>query len=374
MKATSRWIAGGVLTAAVVGWIPPAVAASSPAANEWDKTVAAAKREGKVAMIAPTGADIRAGFTQGFQKKYPEIQVEYNGIGGAQVSPKLLTEQAAGHFSTDLVIAGTSTILEALIPANAVVPIQPFLTGPDSRDLSKWRGAKQNFSDSAGKFNLVFGERVQVAFIYNPELVPANKIRSWKDLLNTEWKGKIAMINPRRAGAGLDISTFWFASEAAGLGKPYMREFFTSQELFISNDERQLVDSVARGKYSVAIGPSGTLAFEFRNKGLPIELFGSAALREGGFVVASNGTVVVLKNAPHPNAAKLYLDYLLSREGQINWSKASGLTSLRLDVPRDHIPEVLVPKDGVKYLEVYREQHVSLREQMIAYLNSILTR
>jgi iron(III) transport system substrate-binding protein len=374
MKTASKWTVGSVLTATFLGSLVGAFGASPPSASDWDKTVAAAKKEGRVVMTAPTGADIRVGLTQGFQKKYPEIQLEYSGVGGAQVSPKLLTEQAAGHYATDLVIAGTSTILEALIPANAVVPIHPFLAGPDSRDQSKWRGGKLNFADSAEQYNLVYGERVQVAFIYNPDLVAANKIKSWKDLLNSEWKGKIAMINPRRAGAGLDISTFWFASDASGLGKKYMRELFTTQEPFISNDERQLVDSVARGKYLLAIGPSGTLAFEFRNKGLPIELFGSAALREGGFVVASNGTVVVLKNTPHPNAAKLYLDYLLSREGQINWSKASGLTSLRLDVARDHIPEVLVPKEGVKYLEIYREQHVFLRKQMITYLNSILPR
>src|SRR5262249_27853562 len=82
--------------------------------------------------------------------------------------------------------------------------------------------------------------------------------------------------------------------------------------------------------------PSGTLTFQLKAQGLPVELFGSAGLQEGGFVTASNGTISVVKNTPHPNAVKVYLNYLLSNEGQVVWSKASGLASLRRDVPKDH--------------------------------------
>jgi ABC-type Fe3+ transport system substrate-binding protein len=111
-----------------------------------------------------------------------------------------------------------------------------------------------------------------------------------------------------------------------------------------------------------------------KKKGLPIELFGSAALQEGGVISASNGTIMVPRNAPHSNAAKVYLDYLLSREAQHAWSKATGLTSRRLDVPSDHIPEVLVPKEGVKYLEDYKEPFVVLRDEVVAFVNSVLSR
>ena len=72
-------------------------------------------------------------------------------MAGAQVAPKLLNELSAGVYRTDLVIAGTITAIESLIPANAVVPVQPFLAGPEGRDLSKWRGGKFDFSDNAEK-------------------------------------------------------------------------------------------------------------------------------------------------------------------------------------------------------------------------------
>jgi ABC-type Fe3+ transport system substrate-binding protein len=102
--------------------------------------------------------------------------------------------------------------------------------------------------------------------------------------------------------------------------------------------------------------------------------FGSAALQEGGVISASNGTVMVPRNAPHANAAKVYLDYLFSREGQHVWSKATGLTSRRRDVPNDHIPEVLVPKEGVTYLADYKEPFVVLRDEVVDFVNSVLPR
>jgi iron(III) transport system substrate-binding protein len=351
-----------------------AAQAAAPKSSEWEKTVAAAKKEGQVVIMGPAGADVRDALTQGFQKKYPEIRADYNGMAGAQVTPKLLSELSAGVYRTDLVIAGTITAIESLIPAKALVPIQPFLVGPETQDLSKWKGGKFDFSDNAERFNLVYGNRLQVAFVYNRDMVPPGKIKSWKDFLNPEWKGKLAMLNPRRAGASQGWVTFWYIKEPQGFGKSFMQQLFTTQEILISNDGRQVLDFVARGRYPLAIGPSGTQAFEMKNKGLPVEPFGSAALQEGGVISASNGTVMVPRDAPRPNALKVYLDYLLSREGQLVWSKATGLTSRRLDVPHDHIPEVFVPKAGVKYLEDYKEPFVALRDEVVSFLDTVVPR
>jgi iron(III) transport system substrate-binding protein len=340
----------------------------------WAKIVAAGKKERKVVVFGPPGPDVRDAFTLGFQKRYPEIEVDFNGMQGAQVAPKLMTELKAQQYRTDLIVAGTTTALEGLAPVNAIVPMQPFLVGPENWDLSKWKAGKLHYSDDAEKYNLVYGNRVQVAFVYNRDSLVPGKIKSWRDLLNPEWKGKIAMLDPRRAGGGLDISTFWYTNEKLGLGKDFMKQLFTAQDIFVSNEERQIVDFVARGRYPIAIGPSGTLTFQLKAQGLPVELFGSAGLQEGGFVTASNGTISVVKNTPHPNAAKAYLNYLLSNEGQVAWSKASGLASLRRDVPRDHIPEILLPQEGVSYQETYREKYVLMRKEIVDFLNTVIRR
>ncbi len=349
-----------------------AFAASVPKAAEWEKTVAAAKKEGQVVILGPAGEDMRDAYTEGFQKKYPGIRVEYSGMASALIATKLLTELSAGVYRNDLVFAGTITARSSLIPANALIPLQPYLVGPEIQNLTKWKGGKFEFSDDSEKYNLVFGNRITVAFFYNRDIVSPGKIKSWKDFLNPEWKGKIAMLNPARVGTGQVLTTFWYAKESQGLGKKFIRQFFTKQNVLISNDEAQLLDFLARGRYPIVIGPSGTLAFEMKNKGLPIELYRSTALQEGGLITASNATLMVPRNTPHPNALKVYLDYILSREGQYAWSKATGLTSRRRDVPTDHIPEVFVPKEGATYLADYKDPFVSLRDEAVEYVNSVL--
>jgi len=369
-----------VLFAALITAGASSFGAAAPAASDanWNEIVAAAKKEAKLVLFGPAGSDVKDAYTLGFQKKYPEIEVDFNGMRGAEVAPKLLAELNAKQYVTDIAIAGTTTALASLVPANAVVPLQPYLVGPEARDLSKWRDRKHHFSDATEKYNLYFGARVQVAFVYNTELNPPatmkSKIKTWHDLLNPEWKGKIAMLDPRQAGAGLDLSTYWYTNEKAGLGKEFIRKLFTTQEVFVSREERQILDFVARGRHSIAIGPSGTLTFQLISRGLPLALFGSGALQSGGFVTASNGTITVVRNAPHQNAIKVYIDYLLSREGQISWSKASGLSSLRTDVPKDHIPEVLVPDEGVNYQETHLEKYVVMRKEIVDFLNTVIRR
>lgn len=368
------------LFAALVTASAVAFGAAAPAAGDadWNKTVAAAKKEKKIVIVGPVGSDVRDAYTIGFQKKYPEIEVDFSGMRGAEVAPKVLAELKAQQYLTDIAVAGTTTALLSLVPANAIVPLQPYLMGPETRDVSKWKDKKLRFSDETGKYNLFFGARVQVAFVYNTELTPPatmqSKIKTWQDLLNPEWKGKIAMLDPRQAGAGLDLSTFWYTNEKRGLGKEFMRKLFATQDVFVSKEEQQMLDFVARGRHMIAIGPSGTLTFQLVSRGLPLALFGSGAMQGGGFVTASNGTITVVRNAPHQNAVKVFIDYLLSREGQTTWSRASGLASLRTDVPKDHIPEVLVPDEGVTYQETHLEKYVVLRQEIVDFLNTVIKR
>jgi ABC-type glycerol-3-phosphate transport system substrate-binding protein len=131
----------------------PAVYAAN---SDWDQIIAAAKREGKVALIGPPGAEVPAALIHGFQKKYPEIQAEFSGLTTQQATTRLRTELAAGVYQVDIFITGTTTALDNLLPAKAIAPIKPFLVGPNVVDASKWKGEKFLFSDDAGTYNLVF--------------------------------------------------------------------------------------------------------------------------------------------------------------------------------------------------------------------------
>jgi iron(III) transport system substrate-binding protein len=349
----------------------PAAAPDTAAAAtaEWERIVAAAKQEGKIVVMGPIGTETRDGLTLGFQRKYPEIAVEYISSSGPQAAPKLITELYAGQHLTDVVVQGTTTTVGSLIPVNAVEPLAPYLVGPNSRDTSAWKGGKLDYADDAEQFNIVYVNRVQIPFVYNPSAVTAGALKTWKDLLDPRWKGRIAMLDPRQAGAGLDNATFWYTRE--GLGTDFIQQLF-AQDVTVGRDDRQVLDWISRNQYALAIGPSGVTAYELKMKGLPVELYSGEALAEGSFVSASNGAVAVAAKPPHPNATKVYLDYLLSQEGQTEWTRAAGVPSRRRDVNHDHLPEFVVPKEGVTYQENYKERYVKLREEVTAVIRPLI--
>jgi iron(III) transport system substrate-binding protein len=144
------------------------------------------------------------------------------------------------------------------------------------------------------------------------------------------------------------------------------------QSVVITRDDRQILDFVARGKYPLAIGPGDVQTNELINKGLPLRFMRPDSLAEGTYMTSGNGSFTVVRAGPNPNATKVYIDYLLSREGQLEWSKASGFASLRRDVPRDHVPDVWLPRDGVEYAQLSSEPYVKLREEVAAFLKPLM--
>jgi iron(III) transport system substrate-binding protein len=338
--------------------------------SEWNDIVETAKREGSVVVVGPQGNETREALTVGFQKKYPAIKVEHSSTAGAQLPPKLLAEQKAERYNVDLLVQGTTTVITGLMPVKAVIPIQPYLGGPNSRDSSAWFNKRFSFADEAAQYNLVMSVYILPPYVFNPTLVDAKEINAWNDLLAPRWKGKLVMRDPRLAGGGLAIATLWYANPK--LGKEFIEKIFTAQELALSRDDRQLLDFVGQGKYPIAIGPSEVLAKEWIGKGLPVRQMNPEALQEGALTTAGNGALSIPKNPPHPNALKVYLDYLLSKEGQTEWSKAIGFASLRQDVPRDHLAKFLIPKEGVQYLESHLERYVNLRTEVSTFVSTIV--
>ncbi len=356
-------------TAAPTGSAPGQGGSQTGQSSEWDAIVAAAKREGRVSVIAPQGTDARDLLTDGFSRAYPDIEIEVEPMAGNQIAPKLLNEIGAGQQRTDVVLTGTTTVLEALRPADAVAPVRDFLVGPNTRDLSVWRGGKLSWGDDAEMYNLVFSAYVKEGFVYNPTMVNPAEFRSLNDLLDPKWRGKIVIRNPTSAGGGLAAFTFFYTTE--GLGKEFIQRLLT-HDVTLSLDDRQILDWVARGQYPIAIGPSNVLTNEYIERGLPVRMLDSEKLVEGAYLTAGNGTLAVVKNPPHPNATKVFLDWWLGKDAQTAWTKTIGFASLRTDVPKDNVDPLNVPKDGVVYQNNHSEQYVKLRDEIVAYIKTII--
>lgn len=362
------------LLAACGGTAAPASGGQSGAApaksgGSWDQIVAAAKSEGKVIIVGPQGDATKEALTAGFQKKYPGITVDYTGASGAQAVPKVLNPVAAGQRLTDLAIIGTTSVIESFMPANAVVPMKDYLVGPDDTDPSKWLNGKFHYADNAGLYNLVFSEYVKAPFVFNPQQASEADFKSNKDLLNPKWKGKIIMHDPTGPGPGESVVAYWY--ETPSLGKDFIKEFFANKPVVSKNDQ-QILDGVAHGQYAVAVGPSDVLTNEYVARGLPVKHMPGTSLAEKPYVTAGNGALAVVKDPPHPNALKVYLDYLLSEEGQAAWVKAAGFASLRTDVPHDNVLDILVPKEGTTYIEQQNEDSVKNTKEVVAFVKPLL--
>ena len=348
-------------------------AQATPASqSEWEKVQSAAKKEGRVVVWGPPGAEARQALTQGFRKSFAGVEVEYSGAPGSKIAPRLAAERQAGQYLVDMHIGGTTTMLESLLDANVLDPIRPALILPDVSDPKKWLQGRLDFADREEKYNLVFSTNVKTPAAVNPQLVKKDVLRSYWDLLHPQWSGKIVMRDPLNAGPGLATATFWYAQR--GLGKEFMQKFFTQQKVVFSGDDRQMLEWVARGDYLIAVAPSELQATGLKSKGLPLELWRAEQFKESSYLTAGFGSVVLINRAPHPNAAKLYLNWLLSKEGQLEWSRGSGYFSRRLDVPHSHLDSVLIPQEGIRYQSNYKEEYVRLREEILTWLGGVLNK
>jgi iron(III) transport system substrate-binding protein len=342
--------------------------AADPVTLEWERIVAAAKQEGKVVVTGPQTADARDALTQGFERRYPEIQVEYAGAGAGELAPKILPERQAGRYLTDLIVNGNSGVLP-LIRANAVDPLPTWLKGPEARDTSRWRGGRLEYSDRAGQYNVTLTDITAPTAMYHPGTASPSDIKSYRDFLDPKWRGRITLFDPRVPGTGQAIVHFLYATE--GLGRDYLRQFF-GQNVTLTRDDRQMVDWVVRGQYSLVLGGSQLIAADLKSKGIEIGMLGDADIAEGSYLTSGSGSLAVLNQPPHPNATLVYVDWLLSREAQHAFARGIGYTSRRTDVPSDHVPDYLIPRPGKTYLEIYRQEALEQRDEVVEFLRSLL--
>ncbi len=362
-----------VSTSAAASGSPAAVASSAgqaqakPSAASWDQIVAAAKREGSVVIYGQAGASVSELLTTGFRQQYPDIKVEFNGANGSELETKIQTERQAGRFGVDIMLHGPPNLLH-MAQVGVLDPIADSLVGPEGNP-SKWLGGKFDFSDDGGRYVLMLLGGVATPAIYNPTMVNLSEITSYRDLLAPKWKGKLAMLDPRIPGNGQGTAQFWVVTPS--LGKDFIKQLF-DQGVTFTRDDRQLTDWVAHGTYAFGLAANGFEAVQLKKTGAPLEFLSADHLKESGYLTASWGGVGAVNRAAHPNAAKVYLDWLLSKDGQEAMVKASGYASRRQDVPTTGLLDATIPKAGVQYVEITKESYINQRPEIVQYIQSLI--
>jgi iron(III) transport system substrate-binding protein len=306
---------------------------------DWSKSVEAAKKEGQLVLYG--SADYEKLFAE-FNKKYPEIKVVGVFGRGADVAKRFMAERRAEKYLADLYVNGMTTGYNVFYKAKALDPIPPTLVLPEVTDTSKWWQGKLHYVDPENQYLLNINGETRIVVGYNTKLVNPAEIKSYWDLLNPKWKGKIVAYDPSLGGAG-DAMRFFYHQKS--LGPEFIKRILTETDLIISTDTRQMGDWLAGGKFALSIfGPISRMDLDIMQlQGLPVSWFAPEHLKEGAYITAGSGGVALINKAPHPNAAKVGLNWLLSREGQIAYQRIftegnDGPDSLRIDIPKDKVP------------------------------------
>lgn len=332
---------------------------------EWEKTVDGARKEGQI-NIYPAfnqASIIDAGV---FQKRFPEIKVVQVVLQGAPQVQRILSERRAGKYIADIVIGG-GVVDRELARANALDPIRGALILPEVLDESKWWQSKHHYTDPEQKYTLLYiGAPSTVNVYYNSKLVnPAKDLRSPRDLLNPKWRGKIVTYDIRGGGPG--GGTFRLIYHHPKLGPEFIKKLFADTEITLTRDGRLAVDWLATGKFPICLVCSYTDVEKTKSQGLPVDTYSFGPIEGVAGLTAEGATASVMNRPPHPNAAKIFVNWLLSREGQFTAQKAlaaygsQALDSLRTDISKDDIPAQLRRTEGIHYILLQDPNRLDMR-------------
>jgi iron(III) transport system substrate-binding protein len=355
-KARSQATAAiGLIAAALLFLgIMPSMAAD----ESWDAIVAAAKTEGALVIKGAPGAVYAEVLTDGFKKKYPEIKVSYTGLNGFESIPKITREREAGIYNWDVYIGGTPSILSTLKPAGAFAPLAPALKLPEVLGDRAWLGGFAfGWQDHDKKFVFGFDYTISAPGYVNWDVVKHEDLRTLQDLFKPQFSGKIVWDDPRLGGPGLATG----ATMLLNYGDSFLAKFVGTQKIVYTNNGRQIAEWVVRGLYPIGLAAGLQDLEQFWRQGLGknIEVFiGNIKTVAGG---PGFGAVALMDRAPHPNAATLYINWLLSKEGQTEYIK-SGRNSRRLDVPQSDASRGY--QVGVKYEDIQSEDAIALRKKV----------
>jgi ABC-type Fe3+ transport system substrate-binding protein len=352
-------------------WSAYAQSARNPAAGDWDGLVAQAKKEGKVTVSIPASAEMRKQLEENFKKRFG-IEVEVFTARGSSAVRRMADEFKAGVRYFDVHIGGSSSAVSGLLDEGLLDPIEPWLVIPEVKEPKNWWGG-HIWVDTAKRYIYMFQAYLTESIWYNTDLLRPAEVRSYDDLLNPKWKGKIGFLDPRSPGAGDSNWSFMWEIK----GEDYLRKL-VAQDLFLGRDQRVLAESLAKGRVGIMVGLTYYTYLPFIKAGLPIKSL--PAMKEGTYGTGGSGNVAVIKTPAHPHATRLFVNWLLSREGQEVVSRALGQATRRLDVDTHWLREagVIPAKDHLSVKEFLKVENQSeeklekVREPALKVAQSLL--
>lgn len=270
-----------------------AIPAAQAATVDRDKMIEAAKREGRLVLYTGMETDEATVFTKEFTRKYPFVKTEIFRSSGERVQQRFLVEHRANQHLADIF---QTSIVQVYQLKNA---------GTLARYVSEEAAAlADGFKDPQGHWSAFY----QIPYVigYNTKMVaPKDAPTSYEDLLNPKWKGLISLETE-------EYQWFYHALQIMGRdrGLDFMKKF-AAQNLQMRKGHTLLAQLVAAGESAIATVVYSNRVERMKASGAPIEW-----VRFKGPTITAINAIAIPDKAPHPNTARLFVDFTLSREGQ----------------------------------------------------------
>jgi iron(III) transport system substrate-binding protein len=348
------------LAALLAGSLPASVFAQGNWQAEWDKAMRAAESEGQLTLYGCCYEYDRD--VEGFKMKYAKFNVAVVIGSGNQIATRILDERRGDKFLVDVIGSGANTLHDALYKAQALEPVKPALILPEVLDPSKWYEGEHRYIDPEKRYIFAFVANSQSGqVIYNSKQVNPAEFKSFWDLLNPKWKGKMASLDPTTFGMGATLQFFYFHPE---LGPAFLKKLYGDMQVTVSRDARQMTDWLSAGKYSLCIRcNAGSEVGKAVQQKLPIGYLDTEDWKEGGSSSAAGGTLGIPSRAPHPNATKVFINWFLTREGQSalqKFGRPDAHNSRRIDIPKDDVDAYNRLSEGKKYFDLAKPEYQDL--------------
>ena len=344
----------------VLGWAGVAMAQDA-------KTIAAAEAEGSLVIYSQPNLLAQQYVQREWTKLHPTIGVTMTVMPSSQFVVRFRTERQSGKFFWDIGFAGGEGGY-ILSKEGAIDPFLPELVDPGVNDPAIWGGWDEAFVDVAKKYVFAMSRYIRGPW-YNAAFVAPEKVASQglKVMLDPAYKGKTMWNDPLVPGTG-QTQALVMRRE---LGDEGLKQLVIDQKMVFVQQQQQVVEAMARGTAWIGLGaPVKGLIQPYLQAGVKADIRSFGTKPNVNIESIGGSTLYVFEHRPHPNATRLFINWILSEKVQADLGKLLDQDSRRRDVPPTaDADETAIP--GAKYYAFQREEYLSELKEAVELIRQL---